>query len=95
MAFDPYENHGANLMNSARVMLPITPSDTDDLLRVCKSIRIWNAATTPSTVTFTTVGGSVVTITVPANSVWTEPAVIVRVHDTGTTPGLELHGYTD
>jgi hypothetical protein len=76
-------------------MFLITPLDNADLPAVCKSIRIWNPETTPQTVRFTTVDGDVITVTVPANSVWTEPAVITQVQAAGTGANLIIHGYSD
>jgi hypothetical protein len=95
VAFNPYEHYGPNLTNSATRMFSITPSDTDELARVCKSIRIWNPDTVSHTVSFVTSGGDTVTVTVPANSVWTEPAVVKKVLTTGTNGLLVIHGYSD
>lgn len=95
VAFNPYEHHGPNLTNSATRMFSIAPSDTDELSRVCKSIRIWNPDAASHAITFVTVGGDTVTVTVPANSVWTEPAVIKQVLLTGTNALLVIHGYSD
>lgn len=94
---NPYINHGANLENSARRVLTIAipADDATPLDRVCKSIRIWNPETTSQTVTYVTVAGDTATVTVPANSVWTEPAVIAQINKTGTGPTLILHGYSD
>jgi hypothetical protein len=92
---NPYFNVGPNLMNSATKMFLIAPANATDLPQVCKSIRIWNPEATPQTVHFTTVSGDSITITVPANSVWTEPAVISQVQATGTGVTLVIHGYSD
>lgn len=92
---DPYTYHGANLMNSARKMFQILPSDTDQVESVCKAIRIWNPNNTAETVRFLTYSGEDITVWVPANSVWTEPTVITQVFETGTTSQLIIHGYSD
>jgi hypothetical protein len=95
VAFNPYAHYGPNLANSATHMFPITPSDTDELPRVCKSIRIWNPDTVSHTVTFVTTAGDTVTVTVPANSLWVEPAVVKQVTVAGTNALLVIHGYSD
>jgi hypothetical protein len=95
---NPYENHGANLENSAtRVFAVAIPAnDTTPLPQVCKAIRIWNPdAAASHTLTYVTIKGDTVTITIPANSVWVERAVITQVNLTGTGAGLILHGYSD
>jgi hypothetical protein len=94
-AFNPYEHYGPNLANSATRMFSITPDDGNELVRVCKSLRIWNPDAASHAVTFVTTGGDTVTVTVPANSVWIEPAVIKQVLLTGTNALLVLHGYSD
>lgn len=95
VAFNPYAHYGPNLTNSATKMFPIVPSDTDELARVCKSIRIWNPDAAAHTVSFVTAGGDTVTVSVPANALWTEPAVIKQVLFTGTSALLVIHGYSD
>lgn len=95
---NPYENHGANLENSAtRVFqIAIPADDTTELQQVVKAIRIWNPDGAAShTLTYVTVKDDEVTITIPANSVWVESAVIKQVNKTGTYAGLILHGYSD
>lgn len=93
---NPYENHGPNLANSATKMFVIIPLDDTDLERVCKSIRIWNPdAANAATIRFSTLDGDDITVNVPPMSVWTEPCVITRVHATGTSAGLIIHGYSD
>jgi hypothetical protein len=95
---NPYENHGANLENSAtRVFQIATPVDDVTLLQqVCKALRIYNPdAAAAHTLTYVTVKGDTVTITIPANTVWTEPAVIKQVLQTGTSALLVIHGYSD
>lgn len=93
--FNPYENHGANLMNSATRVFLITPDDDANLEQACKAIRIWNPDAAAKTVTFVTVKGDEVTVTIPATSVWVEPAVIEKVLETGTSALLVIHGYSD
>lgn len=92
---NPYRNHGPNLINSATAMFLINPTDGVDLQQVCKALRIWNPEATPQTVRFRTVDGSDVTVTVPANALWTEPAVVDQVFNTGTGDTLIIHGYSD
>lgn len=94
-ALNPYANHGANLENSATRIIPITPDDVAELEQVCKSIRIWNPEATPQTVRLITVKGDDVTLTVPADTLWTEPCVVKQVMETGTGATLVIHGYSD
>jgi hypothetical protein len=95
--FNPYENHGANLENSAtRVFhIAIPADDVTPLTQVIKSLRIFNPEATVQTVVYVTIKGDIVTIKVPANSVWVEDAVIQQVNKTGTGATLDLHGYSD
>jgi hypothetical protein len=46
-------------------------------------------------VSYVTIKGDSVTITVPANSLWVEKAVITQINKTGTYAGIILHGYSD
>jgi hypothetical protein len=95
---NPYENHGANLENSAtRVFSVAIPADdATPLQQVCKAIRIYNPdAAAAHTLTYVTIKDDTVTITIPANAVWVEAAVIKQINKTGTYAGLLLHGYSD
>jgi len=93
--FNPYDKHGANLENAPKLILEITPSDTDDLPRACKALRIYNPTAAAVTVHITTVGGSDVTLDIPASTLWIEEAVVQKVHETGTSVGITIHGYSD
>lgn len=95
MQFNPYQYCGADLQNSAKRVFLVAPSDTVDLPQVCKSIRVWNPNAAEATFRIITVGGDDVILTVPAKSVWTEPAVITRVMTTNTDAALIIHGYSD
>lgn len=92
---NPYLHHGPNLVNSATSVFPIVPSDVDDLPKVIKALRVWNAEAAAANIHYTTVDGDEVTVSVPANTLWSEPVVIKKVHATGTTATLVLHGYSD
>lgn len=95
MSFDPYANHGANLMNSARKVIAITPSDEDDLPQVCKALRIYNSSANPKSIRYITVAASDVTVTVPPG-LSIESAVVVAVRATDSdVSDLEIFGYTD
>lgn len=96
MIQNPYRRHAGTLTNSASHMFLITPNDEQELLRVCKAIRIWNPSQdNPATVRFETIDGSDVTVTVPPLSVWTEPAIVKKVFETNTTDAVIIHGYSD
>ncbi len=93
--YDPYAFFGTNLYSPSRLMVLITPSDDDDLDRACKALRIFNTTASVASVAIETVGGSSVTIKVPASSLVIENVIVNKVLDTGTDAGLEIHGYTD
>jgi hypothetical protein len=93
--YNPYFYHGPSLESSATHVFLIAPADDTDLERVCKGIRIWNPETTPQTVRYKSLDGDVIDVTVPANSLWIEPAVITQVHNTGSGDTLIIHGYSD
>jgi hypothetical protein len=95
---NPYANNGANLENSATRVFPIAipGDDATPLSQVIKALRIWNPdAAAAHTVSYVTVKGDSVTVSVPANSLWVEAVVIAQVNKTGTYAGLILHGYSD
>jgi hypothetical protein len=95
---NPYENHGANLENAAtRVFAIAVPADdTTPLPQVIKGLRIWNPdGAAAHTVSYVTIKGDSVIISVPANSLWVEKAVITQINKTGTYAGIILHGYSD
>lgn len=92
---NPYVNHGPNLESSATKIIPITPHDVDQLTWAIKALRVWNPNGAPADIKFMTSSGAIVTVTVPAASLWIEAAVIVQVFLTGTSTGLILHGFTD
>lgn len=94
---NPYENHGANLENSAtRVFsIAIPADDATPLDQAIKALRIWNPDAAAHTVSYVTVKGDSVVVSVPANSLWVESVVIAQINKTGTYAGLILHGYSD
>jgi hypothetical protein len=95
---NPYENHGANLENSATRVFPIAipADDLTPLAQVIKALRIWNPdAAAAHTVSYITSKGDSVVVSVPANTLWVEHVVIQQVNKTGTYAGLILHGYSD
>lgn len=92
---NPYIHHGPNLENSATKVLVITPDDDADLSQVCKALRIYNPNDVAATIHLLTTGGSEVTLTIPSKTLWTEPTVVEKVFETGTTVELIIHGYTD
>lgn len=92
--FNPYSRHGASLESAPTLIVPITPDDDADLLRACKALRIYNSGAA-ATVHITTTGGSDVTLDIPAATLWIEEVVVQKVHETGTSAGLTIHGYSD
>jgi hypothetical protein len=95
---NPYENHGANLENAAtRVFsIAVPANDVTPLPQVIKALRIWNPdGAAAHTVSYVTIKGDTVTITVPANSLWVEKVVMTQIMQTGTYAGIILHGYSD
>jgi hypothetical protein len=94
---NPYANNGANLENSATRVLPIAipADDATPLSQVIKALRIWNPDAAAHTVSYVTVKGDSVVVSVPANSLWVEAVVIQQINKTGTYAGLILHGYSD
>lgn len=95
MTKNPYLNHGPNLVNSATSVFAIAPSDDADLPKVIKALRVWNPDAAAATIHYRTVDGDEVTVSVPASTLWTEPAVMDKVFATGTSATLVLHGYSD
>lgn len=95
--FNPYVHHGANLENSATRVLAIAipGDDATPLDQVIKALRIYNPDAAAHTVTYVTIGGDTVTVSVPPSSVWVESVVIQQINKTGTYAGLILHGYSD
>lgn len=95
---NPYVHHGANLENAAtRVFAIAVPGDdATQLPQVIKALRIYNPdGAAAHTVTYVTIGGDTVTVTIPASTVLVEKAVIQQINQTGTYAGIILHGYSD
>lgn len=95
--YNPYRDHGANLENSATRVFPVAipADDVTALPRACKALRIVNPDAASHTLTYMTVAGDQVTITLLANSIWVEAAVIAQIFNSGTYAGLLIHGYSD
>lgn len=93
--FDPYARDTPGVSDPANDLFLITPSDTGDLDRGVKALRIWNPTDEPALVSAVTIGGTAVTLTVPPESLWVEALRVAAVRVTGTSAGLIIHGYTD
>lgn len=93
--FDPYSRDTPGVADPANDLFLITPNDDNDLLRGVKALRIWNPTDSAATLTVTTVRGTTITLTVPAQSLWVESLRVSAVKETGTAAGLVIHGYTD
>lgn len=94
-AQNPYVHYATGVDGPATNLALITPSDTDQLAKACKSLRVYNPTAGAVTVAFVTTGGATVTLTFPANSLVVEPVIVLQVLLTGTSAGVILHGYTD
>lgn len=93
--FDPYRRDAVSVSDPANDLFLIVPSNSEDLPRGLKAIRIWNPTESDATLTVTTMGGTTITIPIAARTLWVESLRIRAVKVTGTTAALVLHGYTD
>ena len=78
---DAFAKHQIGLESPAIRLLPVTPSDTDDLSAASRAINV--AAS--GTVRVTTIAGSTGTIYVAAGNAF--PIRVKRIWSTGTTAG--------
>ena len=95
MAYDPYARDAPGLNDPASNLVLVTPDDDNDLPIAGKALRVWNPTVSAAQITLDTGLGDTVVIDVPAESLWTEPLRVIKVHDTGTTAGMTIHVYTD
>lgn len=93
--FDPYADDSPGISDPASDLLPITPSDVDDIERGIKSLRVFNTGDSPVQYTVTLVSGRKLALFVPGNALLIEPIRITRLWDTGTDAALLFHGYND
>lgn len=93
--YDPYRNDSPGMESPASNLYRITPDDDSDLSTGVKSLRIFNPTAGTATLRMTTIVGDEVTISIPSGGLLVEPVRVQKVHMTGTTAGLEIHGYTD
>lgn len=91
---DPYRRDTPGLSDPANNLIPIIPDDDNDLPIGIKALRIWNPNEFTATLHVITMTGDLVSFSVPALSLWTEPLRVQRVL-TATSNGVVLHGYTD
>lgn len=95
MINDPFARDTPGVADPANDCFLITPSDSADIPKGVKALRIWNPTAAVATITLTTVTGSVVTISFPPTSLVIEPIRARRIAATGTTAALVIHGYSD
>lgn len=76
----------------ASFIFEITPDDAESLERAATALRVFNPETTDATVALVNGKGNTVTLTFPAG-LTIEHIGVTAVKETGTTAGLELHGY--
>lgn len=93
--FDPYARDVPSVNDPANDLFLIDPSDSAELTRGVKALRIFNPSASAATIAVITVGGSSLSLTVPAESLWVEPLRVRAINASGTTAGLVIHGYTD
>lgn len=90
-----YENERQTRMSPSVDVTTITPNDTT-VLPDPKALRVFNPATTAATVRVLPSGrgpgGATVDLLMPPG-LTIEPIGVLRVHATGTTAGLTIHGY--
>lgn len=91
---DPYRRDVPGLADPATNLIPIIPNDDEDLPIGIKALRIWNPNEFTATLHVITMADDLVSFSVPALSLWTEPLRIKRIL-TATSNGVVLHGYTD
>lgn len=92
--FDPYNRDTPGLADPANNLIPIVPNDDEDIPVGIKALRIWNPNEFTATLHVITMMDDLVSFSVPALSLWTEPLRVKRVL-TATSNGIVLHGYTD
>lgn len=96
---NPWELQESNQRHQpASNIFEITPSDTVELTRVAKALRIYNPNDTVATITVTPrkrEDNTSEILTIPPLCVIAEPLEVRKVWETGTSVGLIIHGYTD
>ena len=92
--YDPYARDTPGLADPANNLIPIFPNDDADIPIGIKALRIWNPNEFTATIHAITMMDDLVSFSVPALSLWTEPLRIKRIL-TQTSNGVVLHGYTD
>jgi hypothetical protein len=92
--YDPYSRDAPGLADPANNLIPIVPNDDEDIPVGIKALRIWNPNEFTATLHVITMMDDLVSFSVPALSLWTEPLRVKRVL-TATSNGIVLHGYTD
>lgn len=95
---DPYVSFVRGPGEPAADMLRITPSDTANLATYCKAFRIYvPSSIAEATVKLTTAAAKddadTVTLKVMPGVTY-EPIAARKVFATGTSAGIEIHGYT-
>jgi hypothetical protein len=79
-----------------RTMLLVVPSDTQELPRTAKGLRILNNSAVFETIRIVTEMGDTVTLDVPPQTLLYEDVLVAQVLETGTTVAqLIIHAYLD
>jgi len=76
---DPFKNHASSLESPATILVPVTPSDTEDLPSASRAINVAGGGA----VRVTTTGNTTATIHVAAGIGF--PVRATRIWATGTT----------
>ncbi len=93
--FDPYARDTPGVSDPANSMYLIEPSDSEELPKGVKALRVWNPNDADATLVVITKAGDLISLSIPARTVWVEALRVTVVRESGTTSGLEIHGYTD
>lgn len=95
---DPHAFTSTDAGKPSRRLSLLAPTDSADLSTYARALRIWVPSTLASaTVRVTPIhaaDGETVDLTFPTGLTY-EPTGVRRLHATGTTAGLLIHGYID
>lgn len=99
-ANDPFHGSSATPSAPARACVVVTPSDSTDLAKYAKALRIYvpadisgGVATVVVTPLLAADDEDTVTLSVPPG-IAVEPLAVRRVWATGTSAGIAIHAYT-
>lgn len=92
--FDPYPRN-RTLQAPASVVFGITPDDDKWLPRATKTLRIFNDTDEIKQIKIRTVTGNDEVLLIPPLCLLFEDVRTSKVYETGTSPELHIHGYSD